>query len=368
MTIRGSIDEVTPLGAAGWVHDDQAGEPLLVQAMINGAVIGETIADVERPDLANAGLGDGRCGFHIAFGFAIDPSQLAFVSVKPSRGDAELPRTNLTGFVDAFRAMRARHPGVGWTRSIFGGLWTDRVDARRRLAGRVAIGAVAPETAAPLGRFIEAGHVLLPGALAPAGPRDSRGRGRGAAAGRPAGDARQPRCRRPAGGAAGAAVPRRRARLCCAAPSTTTRWSAGSSWRAAPRPLPSRARRSRCPRRPNAPRWSPASAKGGCCSTSSATAMRCPNLTPGGESRWLAGSEASLTLASAAAASIETLALGACDLAIIAPGTVYRLRVPAGMTALVALASPNRQTPLRFLRGDGGEVTLRHASGATLTV
>ena len=35
---------------------------------------------------------------------------------------------------------------------------------------------------------------------------------------------------------------------------------------------------------------------------------------------------------------------------------------------LVALASPNRQTPLRFLRGEGGEVTLRHASGATLSV
>jgi hypothetical protein len=93
-----------------------------------------------------------------------------------------------------------------------------------------------------------------------------------------------------------------------------------------------------------------------------------PEFTPAGESRWLAGVPATLALAESAGASIETLALGATDLAVIGPGTVYRLRVPEGMTGLVALATPNRQTPLRFLRGEGGAVTLRHASGATLVL
>jgi hypothetical protein len=367
MTIRGSIDEVTPLGASGWVHDDQAREPLLVQAMINGAVIGETIADAERPDLADAGLGDGRCGFRIAFAGAIDPSQLAFVSVKPSRGDAELPRTNLTGFVDAFRAMRARHPGVGWTRSIFGGLWTDRVDARRRLAGRVAIGAVTQDAAGPLGRFIESGHVLLRGALAPAGLET-----RVAEAA-----TRLPEGMLATRGSLDAAD------LLAALPELLFRDAALGLLRGAfdDNPLVCRvelARGTTAFTQPSTvePLPSPTECAAMIAGIGEGRLLldivrdshALPEFTPGGESRWLAGSAASLSLASAAAASIETLPLGECDLAIIAPGTVYRLRVPEGMTALVALASPNRQTPLRFLHGEGGEVTLRHASGATLAV
>ncbi|MFC7476950.1 hypothetical protein ACFQS7_21465 [Dankookia sp. GCM10030260] len=367
MTIRGSIDEVTPLGTSGWVHDDRAGEPLLVQAMINGAVIGETIADVERPDLAAAGLGDGRCGFHIAFGAAIDPSQLAFVSVKPSRGDAELPRTNLTGFVDAFRAMRSRHPGVGWTRSIFGGLWTDRVDARRRLAGRVAIGAVAQEAAGPLGRFIEAGHVLLRGAL---GPLGLEARATEAAARLPAGPL----------------APRGdldSADLLAALPDLLFGDAALALLRGAfdDNPLVCRVELARgitgfAQPSTAEPLPSPTECAAVIVGIGEGRLLldivrdshALPEFTSGGESRWLTGSAATLSLATTAAASIETVTLGAADLAVVAPGTVYRLRVPEGMTALVALASPNRQTPLRFLRGEGGEVTLRHASGATLAV
>jgi hypothetical protein len=367
MTIRGSIDEVTPLGTSGWAHDDLAREPLLVQAMINGAVIGEAIADVERPDLASAGLGDGRCGFHIAFGGAIDPSQLAFVLVKPSRGDAELPRTNLTGFVDAFRAMRARHPGVGWTRSIFGGLWTDRVDARRRLAGRVAIGAVAEEAAGPLGRFIEGGHVLLRGALDPVG---LEARHAEAAARLPAG---------PLAGQGNLDA----GDLLAALPNLLFRDAALGLLRGAfdDNPLVCRVELARG----ITPFAQPSTAEPLPSPTECAAIIAgigegrllldivrdshaLPEFTAEGESRWLAGSAASLSLATAAAASIETVSLGATDLVVVAPGTVYRLRVPEGMTALVALASPNRQTPLRFLRGEGGEVTLRHASGATLAV
>ena len=367
MTIRGSIDDLSPLGASGWAHDDQAGEPLLVQAMINGAVIGKSIADIERPDLASAGLGDGRCGFHIAFGGAIDPSQLAFVTVKPSRGDVEYPRTNLTGFVDAFRSMRARHPGIGWTRSVFGGLWTDRVDARRRLAGRVAIGAVAQDAAGPLGRFIEAGHALLSGALAPSG-LDAH--------------AVEAATRLPAGllaphGNLDAAD------LLAALPELLFRDATLGLLRGAfdDNPLVCRVELARGTTgftQPSTtePLPSPTECAAVVVGLGEGRLLldivrdshALPEFTAGGEFRWLAGSAATLSLATTAAASIETLALGACDLAVIAPGTLYRLRVPEGMTALVALATPNRQTPLRFLRGEGGEVTLRHGSGATLAL
>jgi len=363
MTIRGSIDDLNPLGAIGWAHDDLAREPLLVQAMINGAVIGEAIADTERPDLAAAGLGDGRCGFHIAFSGAIDPSQLAFVAVKPSHGDVELPRTNLTGYVRAFRALRARHPGIGWTRSIFGGLWTDRADARRRLAGRVAIGAVSAEMAGPLGRFVEAGHVVLPGGT----PLEARAAD--AAARLPAG------LMDPQGGLYAAD-------LLAALPDALFRDATLGLLRGAfdDNPLVCRVELVRG----NTAFSQPSTAEPLPSPTECAALVQgvgegsllldivrdshaLPEFTPAVESRWLAGAAASLPLATAAAASLETLTLGAAETAIIAPGTLYRMRVPEGMTALVALATPNRQTPLRFLSG-GGEVTLRHASGAVLAL
>ncbi|MCB4821014.1 hypothetical protein [Roseicella aerolata] len=367
MTIRGSIDELTPLAASGWAHDDRASEPILVQAMINGAVIGEAIADLNRPDLAAAGLGDGRCGFHIAFGAAIDPSQLAFVAVKPSRGDVELPRTNLTGYIDAFRAMRARHPGVGWSRSIFGGLWTDRVDARRRLAGRVAIGAISQENAGPLGRFIESGHVLLGGALAPAG-FDIR---------MTEAVARLP---------AGPLSPRGsldEADVLTALPGLLFRDAPLGLLRGAfdDNPLVCRAELMRGTTRfaqPSTAEPLPAPTECAALVTGIGEGQllldivrdshALPEFTPDGESRWLARGGATLALATAAAASTETIGLGADDLAVIGPGTLYRLRVPEGMTALVALATPNRQTPLRFLTGESGDFTIRHGSGAVLSL
>ncbi|MBK1658268.1 hypothetical protein [Paracraurococcus ruber] len=367
MTIRGSIDEITPLFAAGWAHDDRAAEPLLVQAMVNGAVVGEAIADASRPDLAAAGLGDGRCGFRIEFGAPVDPGQLAFVSVKPDRGDVELPRTNLTGYVDAFRALRARHPGVGWTRSIHGGLWTDRADARRRLAGRVAIGAVGVETAEPLGRLIEAGHVLLRGALAPVG---LEARAAEAVARLPEGPL-SPRGSLDEGDVLGAlpALLFRDAALgllrgafddqplVCRA--ELARGVTGFAQPSTAEPLPSP---TEC-----AALVAPVG-EGRLLLDIVRDSHALPEFTPAGESRWLAGSAASLALASAAGASLDTVLLGETDLAVIAPGTLYRLRVPQGMTALVALAVPNRQTPLRFLTGEFGDFTLRHHSGAVLAM
>ncbi|MDO9708296.1 hypothetical protein [Paracraurococcus lichenis] len=367
MTIRGSIDALTPLDATGWCHDDRRSEPQLVQAMINGAVIGEAIADLSRPDLAAAGLGDGRCGFRIEFGAAIDPAQLAFVVVKPDHGDVELPRTNLTGFVDAFRAMRARHPGVGWTRSLFGGLWTDRVDARRRLAGRVAIGAVSPQAAGPLGRYIEAGHVVLRDALAPVG-LDARTEE--AVARLPAG-ALSPR------GSLDAAD------VLTALPGVLFRDAALGLLRGAfdDNPLVCRAELARGTTdfaQPSTaePLPSPTECAAIVMGIGEGRLMldvvrdshALPEFTTDGVSRWLAGGVATLALATATAASLDTELLGMTDMAVIAPGTLYRLRVPAGMTAVVALATPNRQTPLRFLTGEFGDFTLRHPSGAVLSL
>ena len=83
MTIRGSVDSLSAEGASGWAIGSP-GRPLVVQAVLDGQVIGETLAEQERHDLLAAGLGDGRCGFALAFHDApLDVELLAFVSIRP---------------------------------------------------------------------------------------------------------------------------------------------------------------------------------------------------------------------------------------------------------------------------------------------
>ncbi len=61
---RGSLDSVTKARVEGWMQSLEApDEPVLVQIMMHGIIVGEVRADRYRPDLETAGLGNGRHGF-----------------------------------------------------------------------------------------------------------------------------------------------------------------------------------------------------------------------------------------------------------------------------------------------------------------
>jgi hypothetical protein len=169
VSFRGSVDRLAAEGVSGWIYDTVAGRSVVVQALLHGRIIGEAIADIHRADLAAAGLGDGRCGFELAFFEPVDPTALPFIEIKPQGGDVELPRTNVNSFGDYFRTLFSRHPGAGRQRSVFGGLWTDRSDAQRLLQGRIASGATPAELVNTLRAFIGEGYVVLKSALAPVG-------------------------------------------------------------------------------------------------------------------------------------------------------------------------------------------------------
>ena len=113
----------------GWAYSAESREKLTVQALLNHTIIGETIAELYRPDLAAVGFGDGYCGYHIGFYQEIDPLYLPFVVVKIDGGDVDLPRSSISGYSDFFAALYKQHPVTGRHRSVFGGLWTDRIDA-----------------------------------------------------------------------------------------------------------------------------------------------------------------------------------------------------------------------------------------------
>jgi hypothetical protein len=161
MSMQGSVDLITAQGAVGWIFCRHAEEAILVEARLQGRIIGEARAERFRPDLTSAGLGDGHHGFEIAFVDEVATALLPGVTVHPSGGDVVLPRTNLTGLQDFLASATARFPAAGRNRSVHGGLWADRTDAARLLRGRIAAGATPAALLDPLRSFIEEGVAIL---------------------------------------------------------------------------------------------------------------------------------------------------------------------------------------------------------------
>lgn len=370
MSLRGSVDNLGAEGASGWIFDGDRGAPVVVQAMLDGRVIGEASAELPRQDLASAGLGDGRCGFEIAFYDAVDPALLPFVSVRPQGGDVELPRTNLTGFGEYFRALHARFPGAGRHRSVFGGLWTDRTDAARLLGGRVASGATPADLAPVLRALIGEGYAVLKSALAPTGFTAAE---QALAEPLAAGQALDPRAGHDA------------RRLLEALPGVAFRDVSLRALRAAldDNPLIYRAALSRGSggafAQPSAVEAlpSPAECVAVVACLGDGPAMidvvrgshALPEFTSDGRSRWLvAGSGAGVELAGSHALSVEHVDIGPLDLVLVGPGTLYRLRAPGGTAAVTAFCAPSRLSPLRFGQEEAGTFTVRHHSGAILAV
>jgi len=370
MSLRGSVDSLGAEGASGWIFDGEKGSPLVVQAMLDGRVIGEAPAELPRPDLASAGLGDGRCGFQIAFYDAVDASLLPFVAVRPHGGDVELPRTNLTGFGEYFRALHARFPGAGRHRSVFGGLWTDRTDAARLLAGRVAAGATPADLAGVLRALISDGYVVMKSALAPTGLAAAE------AALAESLDAGRPLDPRSEHGAR---------KLLEALPALVFRDVALRALRAIldDNPVVYRAALSRGS---SGPFVQPSTVEALPSPAECVAVVACageepavvdlvrashalPEFTGDGRSRWLvAGSGAGVELAASHALSVEHVDVGPLDLVLVGPGTLHRVRAPSGSTAVTAFCAPSRLSPLRFLSGEAGTFTVRHHSGALLAV
>lgn len=159
--IRGSFDVVTSTEALGWAFAPGQPEPVLVQAVLNQEILGEALAERHRPDLAAAGFGNGNAGFSIKFFRPIDPKYLPFISVKVDGGDAELPRAAVLGYKEFFSAVHRARPAAGRHRSLSGGLWTDRTDAAALLQSKMRIGTVRQEVAPVVEKLVHYGLTSL---------------------------------------------------------------------------------------------------------------------------------------------------------------------------------------------------------------
>jgi glycosyltransferase involved in cell wall biosynthesis len=65
--VEGFIERLNVREVVGWAWKPPGDERIELEILVDGNVVARTRADVERPELADAGIGDGRHGFHVTF-------------------------------------------------------------------------------------------------------------------------------------------------------------------------------------------------------------------------------------------------------------------------------------------------------------
>jgi hypothetical protein len=94
--LHGVVDAV--LGAwkiEGWAHDpDHPDLPVLLEVCLDDRVIGTVLACDAREDLAQAGIGRGRCAFFFNSPERLKPELLGTLRIRRVDDHAELPMTD----------------------------------------------------------------------------------------------------------------------------------------------------------------------------------------------------------------------------------------------------------------------------------
>jgi hypothetical protein len=95
--LDGDVAEFDRCHARGWALDKMhpTSVRVVLEFAIGGKVVGHALANVRRPDLEMAGLGDGRCGFSARLSPPLDAGRHAIVEVRRVGDGAAMPRTPL---------------------------------------------------------------------------------------------------------------------------------------------------------------------------------------------------------------------------------------------------------------------------------
>ena len=94
--LDGDVATIDHRGAYGWALDTaHPSAPVALEFVVDGAALGHAIADVRRPDLGMAGLGEGRCGFLLRLHHPLPAARPAIATLRRIGDGAEMPRTPL---------------------------------------------------------------------------------------------------------------------------------------------------------------------------------------------------------------------------------------------------------------------------------
>jgi hypothetical protein len=92
----GNVASADHAGATGWTIDEAHPEaPVAVEFVARGEVVAHALADLRRPDLTMAGIGNGRCGFVVRPNRKLPPSRDHLLQVRRVGDGADVPGSPL---------------------------------------------------------------------------------------------------------------------------------------------------------------------------------------------------------------------------------------------------------------------------------
>ena len=95
--LNGNIEVANPQQLSGWVQDPSRPDAAVrLQIINNGVKIGRVVADNHRPDLEQAGIGNGCHAFSFEFPAGAISSEFHFIRILQEQDGAEVPGSPLT--------------------------------------------------------------------------------------------------------------------------------------------------------------------------------------------------------------------------------------------------------------------------------
>ncbi len=105
--LLGHLDRVSEEVIEGWACDEALPDmPVMLRILDNGVTIGEVLANQRRPDVREAGIGNGRNGFRFTVAGGLSPWTRHIIEVRRASDGAELPNSPV-GFGESVRPGRA---------------------------------------------------------------------------------------------------------------------------------------------------------------------------------------------------------------------------------------------------------------------
>jgi hypothetical protein len=174
VSIIGHIDRCDKERLEGWVFSPAEPERhFTMQIYIGDLLLGETVADRLRPDLAAAGYGGGQCAFSYQMPHFLPKGALHKIRMRVVNSVAWiLPDQNTSHGQDAEpeeeeRGAELAPPPPQQFVSRFGGLWIDRLDWIDRLAAKHRKGEINDDMTVAIFRFVRDGHIVFRNAVPP---------------------------------------------------------------------------------------------------------------------------------------------------------------------------------------------------------
>ncbi len=160
--IKCSIDRCDEDAVDGWIFDpDQPGTRFSLDVLLAGRMIGGCRADQFRPDLKDAGLGNGDCAFSFTMPADFSVRDLSLIRLRVAGTDLLLPSPAQPTNATVSPSVQAS----GRSTSRFGNLWIDRADWIDVLGRKHRAGEMSDDMAETVCRFVRDGYVILPGML-----------------------------------------------------------------------------------------------------------------------------------------------------------------------------------------------------------